>query len=69
MKIESLKNMFQQKNKKLLTKKVINSVNKFYGNNFELNNIKAYMLSTVFVDKLMKTVDKYKKILLSICFE
>lgn len=69
MKIESLKNIFQQKNIKLLTKKVIHSVNNFHGNNFERNSTKAYMLSTVFVDKLVKTVDKYRGMLINMCFE
>lgn len=60
MKIESFKNIFQQKNIKLLTKKVIHSVNKIYKSKFKLNVIKGYGLYTVFVDKLLENVDKYK---------
>ena len=69
MKIESFQNVFQQKNIKLLTKKVIHSVNKIYKSKFKLNVIKGYRLSTVFVDKLLKIVEKYKSMLVSLRFE
>jgi hypothetical protein len=69
MKIESFKDIFQQKNIKLLTREVMHSVNKIYKSEFKLNVIKGYGLSTVFVDKLLKNVDKYKTMLVSLHFE
>lgn len=52
MKIESFKSIFQQKNIKLSTNQFIHSVNKFSVNKYNHNDIKAFMLSTDFVDKL-----------------
>jgi len=69
MKSESLRIIFQQKNIGLLTKRIINSVNKPYKNKLKLNSIKTYRLSTIFVDKPLKIVDKLKPMLISISFE
>lgn len=69
MKIESFIKIFQQKNTRLSTKKVIHNVNKVYKIKFKANVIKAYRLSTVFVGKVIKIVDKYKSMLINMYFE